>query len=103
MKNIIGKKIIVRAKLAGVHAGTVVGVDWENHVIQIENARRLWRVYTRDSSGSLSDIAANGLKPDGSHSIGALLNRVTIQEPNGFELDECTDQAFQSILDWQTK
>ena len=29
----------------------------------ITGAYRLWRVYTRDKSGSISDVAANGLKP----------------------------------------
>ena len=100
---VIGKKVIVRARLAGVHAGVVVAVDWVNRVVQLENARRLWRVYTRDSSGSVRDIAANGLKPDGDHSIGAVLKTVTIQEPDGFELAECTDEAMESILAWQTK
>ena len=99
--DIIGKKVFVRAKLAGVHVGTVVAVDWENQVVQLKDARRLWRYYTRDKSGSLSDIGHYGPKDGAEHSIGAVLKTVTIQEPNGFELGECTDEAYERIMAWE--
>ena len=34
----------------------------ETQNILLKDVRRLWRVYTRDISGSISDVAANGLK-----------------------------------------
>ena len=96
MKNknsIIGKLMIVRANVAGVHAGVVDSFDPATQTVTLTNAYRLWRVYTRDSSGSISDVAANGLKPKGGHSIGAKLASVTVVKPSGLELAEMTEAA----------
>jgi hypothetical protein len=73
----VGKKMIVRANVAGVHAGIV------------------------EAYGSVSDVAANGLKPNGGHSIGAMLKSVTITNPQGLELAEMTDEAYKSIENWE--
>ena len=100
-KGIIGKKVIVRANAAGVHAGVVESFDPRSATVTLTGAYRLWRFYTRDKSGSVSDIAANGLKPDGQHQIGAKLPSVTIVNPaNGLEIAEMTNEAFQSIQNW---
>lgn len=96
--SMIGKKVIVRANIAGVHAGIV-----ESHAgtsITLKHAYRLWRVYTRDKSGSISDVAANGLKPKGEHQIGAKLKSVLIENPNGLEVAEMTDAAYASLADF---
>jgi hypothetical protein len=98
--NIVGKKMIVRANVAGVHAGVVTAFDAATQTVALENAYRLWRVYTRDQSGSISDIAANGLKPNGGHSIGTKLSLVVINNPPGLELAEMTDAAYESIQAW---
>lgn len=97
----IGKKMIVRANVAGVHAGIVEEFDAATQTVVLSSAYRLWRVYTRDSSGSISDVAANGLKPNGGHSIGSELNSVTIVNPQGLELAEMTDKAYESIKAWK--
>lgn len=99
--SLIGKKMIVRANVAGVHAGVVTLFDAATQTVTLANAYRLWRVYTRDKSGSISDIAANGLKPNGGHSIGAELPSVTIVNPPGLELAEMTDAAYDSIKKWK--
>lgn len=99
--DMVGKKMIVRANVAGVHAGVVEAFDPATQTVTLSNAYRLWRVYTRDSSGSISDVAANGLKPKGGHSIGAMLASVTIVNPPGLELAEMTKEAYQSIVDWK--
>ena len=99
--SLIGKKMIVRAKIAGVHAGIVKEFDAATQTVTLSKAFRLWRVYTRDKSGSISDVAANGLKPDGGHSIGAMLASVTIVNPEGLELAEMTSEAYQSLVDWK--
>lgn len=101
--SMIGKKVIVRANIAGVHAGIV-----ESHVpgttsITITDAYRLWRIYTRDKSGSISDVAANGLKPKAEHQIGAKLKSVLIENPNGLEVAEMTDEAYESIAAYAPK
>lgn len=95
--SMIGKKVIVRANVAGVHAGVV-----ESHVpgttsITLTGVYRLWRIFTRDKSGSISDVAANGLKPKAEHQIGARLKSVLIENPNGLEVAEMTDAAYESI------
>lgn len=93
--------MIVRANVAGVHAGIVEAFDPATQMVTLSKAYRLWRVYTRDSSGSISDIAANGLKPKGDHSIGAMLASVVIVNPSGLELAELTDEAYLSIEAWK--
>lgn len=99
--NIIGKKMIVRANVAGVHAGVVESFDAASQTVTLTNAYRLWRVFTRDNSGSISDVAANGLKPKGGHSIGARLASVTIVNRAGLELSEMSDDAYKSIGEWK--
>jgi len=101
--NIIGTKVIVRANVAGVHAGIVEEFDAKTQTIKLKKAYRLWRVYTRDTTGSISDIAANGLKPDGNHSIGAELKSVVIVNPQGLEIAELTDKAYSSIKRWMAR
>ena len=99
--SLIGKKVICRANVAGVHAGVVESFDPATQTVTLTGAYRLWRVYTRDKSGSISDVAANGLKPNGGHSIGSKLNSVTIVNPPGLEISEMTKEAYQSIVDWK--
>lgn len=95
------KNVIVRANVAGVHAGTVESINGDTVVLV--NARRLWRVYTRDKSGSISDVAANGLKENAEHSIGAALKRVCIINPSGFEISEMTKEAHASVMACPTR
>ena len=97
----IGNKVIVRAQVAGVHCGIVTEVDFATQTVKLKDAYRMWRFYTRDKSGSISDVAANGLKPNGGHSIGAKLKSTTINNPQGLELSEMTDEAYQSVIDWK--
>lgn len=99
--DLIGKKVIVRANVAGVHAGEVVSVDFQKQTITLKDTRRLWRVYTRDSSGSISDVAANGLKEGADHSIGARLPSTTIINPAGLEISEMTNHAWESVSNYE--
>lgn len=101
LESLIGKPVIVRANVAGVHAGSVASVDCATQTITLTNARRLWRVYTRDKSGSISDVAANGLKDGADHSIGATLPSVTIVNPPGLEIAEMTPGAWESVRDYR--
>jgi hypothetical protein len=52
--SIVGKKMIVRANVAGVHAGIVESFDAATQTVTLTQAYRLWRIYTRDNSGSSS-------------------------------------------------
>lgn len=98
---IIGKPAIVRANVAGVHAGIVTSIHAKTQTVTLTNARRLWRVYTRDKSGSISDVAANGLVEGKEHQIGAELKSVTIINPPGLEISEMTEAAYKSVLAWE--
>jgi hypothetical protein len=101
----IGKKVIVRANVAGVHAGIVESCELGGLVpsITLTGAYRLWRIYTRDKSGSISDVAANGLKPKADHQIGARLKSVLIVNPNGLEVAEMTEEAYESLAAYAPK
>ena len=99
--SIIGKKVIVRANVAGLHAGIVKNVDFDTQTVVLTDAYRLWKFFTRDGSGSISDVAANGLKPKGGHSIGTRLASVVIVNPPGLELAEMTDAAYKSLEEWK--
>jgi len=100
MNNLVGKKVIVRATVAGVHAGTVKFFDPGTQTITLANARRLWRFFTRDKSGSVSDIALNGLVSDKENQLGATLPSVTIVNPSGLEIAEMTKKAAKSIEEY---
>lgn len=96
--SLIGTPVIVRANVAGVHCGILQSLDPATQTAVITNAYRLWRVYTRDKTGSLSDIGANGLKaPLSQHSIGARLDTVVIVNPQGLEIASATPAAYASI------
>jgi hypothetical protein len=99
MKSFINKKVIMRANVAGVHAGVVKEIEGTSVIL--EGARRLWGFHTRDKSGSISDIAANGLKKDADHQIGAKLDSVLIVNPQGLEVAEMTEEAFKSVMDYK--
>lgn len=100
MSNLVGTSVIVRSNIAGVHAGTVESVDFTTQTITLTKARRLWRIFTRDKTGSISDVAANGLMPKKEHQLGAELARVTIVNPNGLEIAEMTPEAAESVRTW---
>ena len=95
---IIGKDVIVRANVAGVHFGTVSHFDPATQTITLEHAHRLWRFYTRDTTGSISDVAAHGLKgPVNQHHIGAQLPSVVIVNPPGLEIAVCAPKVRATI------
>ena len=93
-----GKPVIVRSTVAGVHCGILETADAASCTVVLKDAYRLWEVFTRDRTGSMSDIAANGLKePLSQHSIGARLDSVAIVNPAGLEVAEATAAAYGSI------
>jgi hypothetical protein len=95
---LLGTPVIVRANAAGVHCGILENYDPANCAVTLRDAYRLWRVYTRDISGSVSDIAANGLmEPLSRHSIGTRLDSVGIVNPQGLEIAAAAAAAYASI------
>lgn len=96
MSKMIGKKCIVRSTAAGVHAGIVEELNGTE--VLLKDAYRLWRYYTRDKTGSISDVAANGLIRDKEHQIGARLDTVFISDSQGLEVAEMTENAYESLI-----
>lgn len=103
MKSIIGKPYVVRAKVAGVHCGIVEEFDPATQTVKLKDARRLWKYYTRDRSGSVSDVAANPPRTDADHMLGAALSSVVINSPEGLELAEMTPAAYEGFMAYENK
>ena len=98
-EGVIGSYVIVRSNVAGVHAGIVEEFDAKAQAIKLVDVCRMWRYETRDITGSISDVAANGLKePLDCHCIGAKLTFVIITNPNGLEVAGMSKKAYESIL-----
>lgn len=57
----VGMYVIARCYAAGVHSGTVLGVDGENCILQ--DSRRLWSWKAQDGL-ALSGVAQHGIKSD---------------------------------------
>lgn len=101
---LLGAPVVVRANVAGVHCGILESCDPATCAVTLKNAYRLWRVYTRDASGSISDVAANGLKaPLSQHSVGARLDSVVIVNPQGLEIAAATADAYASVASASAK
>lgn len=98
-KLMVGKNVVVRSNVAGVHMGTVAYLT-ETLVI-LKNSRRMWDWDTNDESGSLSDIVANGLRPDKKHYIGVALETVFIGNPPGLEVAELSQKSYDSIMSYK--
>lgn len=57
--SLIGKKVIVRCRNAGVHFGELVSVNGQN--VTLKNARRMWRWWSGGGEITLSGVARHGL------------------------------------------
>lgn len=100
-KQMVGKKVIVRSNVAGVHAGEVEAVDYSRQTVYLKGARRLWAYHTFCKTGSVTDVAINGLNTNYQNSIGAVLPGTTvIVNPQGLEIDEMTDKGWESVRDY---
>jgi len=95
---IIGKDVIVRNNAAGFYFGTVSQFDPATQTITLKNAHRMWRFYTRDTTGSVSAEAAYGLKaPVSQHHIGAQLPEVAIVNSSGLEITVCAPNVRATV------
>lgn len=98
LKNIIGKKAIVRCYGAGVHYGIVEQVD-EKSVI-LNNSRRIWYW---SGAASLTQLAKEGVKnPDNCKFSVTLPTPLLLSDM--LEILICTDQAIkiiEEVGDWK--
>lgn len=95
--------VVVRANVAGVHAGELVSINEKTCSVLLKDSRRLWRVYTRDKSGSISDVVVNGLKEGADHSIGTAMPLLKIVNPPGLEIAYMTPKAWKSVSKYENK
>lgn len=86
--NYIGKKVIVRAKGAGVFYGTLK--EKEGDEVVLNNARRIY--YWKGASECL-ELAAAGC--DGSSKLTRTVDEVMIE--NVLEIHPCSDVAIHTI------
>ena len=82
--------VIVRAYIAGVHAGELVSKSKDTVVLK--NSIRLWQW----SGASLSQLAATG-PASGINKFGLPVIKTEIISPQGFEIIYCTKEASEAI------
>ena len=94
IKNLIGKKVIIRSYGAGVFFGTLNEVEKceDKYTVELLSCRRLWQW---SGACSITQLSVDGTKnPDGC--------RFTVIEPSVvvssvIEIHGCSDIAIQSI------
>ena len=88
----VGMYVVARCYAAGVHAGTVLGVDGENVILK--DSRRLWSWKAHDGI-ALSGVAQHGIKSDSKlDSLNPMIYLTGV-----CELIPCTGLAKDSIND----
>ena len=90
VKELLGKKVIVRGNNSGVFFGILV--DKEGTEVKLENCRRLWYW---DGAASISQIAAEGVKRPDNCKFTVTVNEIVILD--AIEIIPCTDVAIRSI------
>lgn len=58
-KDLIGKKVIIRSNMSGVHFGTLT--EWEGTIVRLADSRRLYKWSTGGTGVSLSEVAICGI------------------------------------------
>lgn len=89
-KNLIGKRVIIRANGAGVFYGTLNEV--EGNTVELLNCRRLWYW---DGAASLSQLAAEGVKAPQNCKFTVSVESIVIL--NVIEIIPATAEAQASI------
>lgn len=88
----IGKKCIIRTYASGVHFGTLTAQD--GRMVELTNARRLWRFDAAPHGISLSEVANHG-GTGGRHKFCEVVSGVTILD--ALEIIPCTPSAIAAI------
>ena len=89
IKNLIGKKVIIRATNAGVFYGTLK--EKEGQTVALADARRIW--YWKGAN-SLSQVATEGLDKSESK-VSMPLELMVIEET--IEILSCTTKAINNL------
>ena len=84
------KKVIIRARGAGVFFGTIVRK--EGNEVELNNCRRLWYW---DGACSISELAVNGTSAPANCKFSITVPEITILDV--IEIIPCSDKAVNSI------
>lgn len=90
MKELIGKKVIVRGDRSGVEYGTLVAK--EGTEVTLGRARRLWYW---NGAASLLQLAKDGVANPGKCKFTVYVDSIVILD--AIEIIPCTDKATKSI------
>ena len=94
----IGKKVLVRSRNEGINAGIVVLADETG--VELKDVRRLWYHKPKDKGSAWYEgVARTGLSEDSDVSI-TVERKVIIED---YSMTECTDYAYQSIMEHKPK
>jgi hypothetical protein len=89
----IGDKVIIRARDAGVHFGTLQSVD--GRTVRLTNSRRMWRWWSAGDEISLSGVARHGLADRDEVRIAGEVAEISILD--ACEIIAMTDTAIESL------
>lgn len=94
IKNLIGKKVIIRADRAGVFYGKLNEVEPLGDKLQVEltNLRRIWYW---DGAASLTQLAVEGTKNPSGCKFTIMMKSAVIQ--GVIEVLPCSENAIESI------
>ena len=90
---LVGKRVIVRSRMAGVMYGTLESVCGQ-HVV-LTNARIIWRWRNAKKGIALNDTAKYGLMDDDYSNLSAFNDRLEMLE--ACSIIECSDEAIISL------
>lgn len=89
----IGSKVIIRARDAGVHFGTLQSVD--GRTVRLTKSRRMWRWWSAGDEISLSGVARHGLADRSEVRIAGEVAEISILD--ACEIIAMTDTAISSL------
>ena len=92
MTDYTGKKVIIRAKNAGVFFGTLAEYDKVNGVVELHQCRRIWYW---SGAASISQLANEGVKNVNNSKFTQVLDSIQIAEV--IEVIPCTEIAIKNI------
>ena len=90
MENFIGKKVIIRADMAGVFFGTLIAK--EGSEVELKDCRRLWYW---DGAASISQLAVDGTTAPNNCKFTITVPEIIITRV--IEIIPCTEKAINSI------
>jgi hypothetical protein len=97
IKEMIGKKVIVRGDRSGVFFGTLAAKEGKE--VKLENCRRLWYW---DGASSISQIAVDGVTRPKDCKFTVTVRSIIITD--AIEIIPCTDKAIsiiEGVKEWK--